>query len=133
MEKEEEEEGEDDEDWVFSFGNEEERQKFFSTVKNRRRSSAPGSLFILPKFLFPSPRRQFEKHAHECIREAIWDANTTGNAVALRGEGEPEDFRGDLLNCAMAIVSRGTIEAFRIVAREMFLSKNKTIPYPPRS
>ena len=64
----------------------------------------------------------------ECIREAIWDATITGNVIALRGEmGEPEDFREDLLNCAMAIESRGTIEAFRVVAREMFLSMNKTM------
>ena len=63
----------------------------------------------------------------ECIREAIWDANTTGIAVALNGEGKPEDFREDLLNCVMPIESRGTIEAFRIVAREMFLRTNKTM------
>ena len=137
-EEEEEEEEEDDEDWVFTFGNEEpgdkihlfheERQKFFSTVKNRRRNSAPGSLFILPKFFyFPPHDGDMRSMPIECIREAIWDAKITGNAVALRGEGEPEDFREDLLNCAMAIESRGTIEAFRIVAREMFLRTNKTM------
>jgi hypothetical protein len=114
----------------------EERQKFFSIMSD----GAPGSLFILPlcffDFLFiPSSARLpgcgasnlsgFENFVNvirlpiEHIKMAIRPANRLGVALSLLGQGEfePGQIHHFLVDIAHRVYN---VDAFRIVAREMF-------------
>lgn len=109
-----------------------ERQKFFSIVESRGRKGIPGSLFILPSCFFFPRSGDLSTMSIECIRKAIEDVNTgVGHAYFLRTEMMfPGEFDSALENVARKIAADGTIDAFRVAAREMFFNHSKDMkPY----
>jgi hypothetical protein len=95
----------------------EERQKFFSIMSD----GTPGSLFILPKcfFEFSEIVGSVMSIPIECIKTAIRPAGRLGVNLSLLGQGElePGQLKHVLIDISREVEN---IDAFRVVAREMF-------------